>query len=159
MMGRTLWNSSIDFDREALDYFEKTYGPDGVKVMAYLKKLTSLFNPPYLRGEREMVDEEASQRYASIEAYVKTFTPVIMANLKISCRSQAQSWCYLKLHQEFCVHYASMLEQRSRGNKEGTHEKWNTLKEFLCVHEDEFQKVFDLYEFVQTFEVMTNRFL
>ncbi len=159
MMGRTLWNSSFDFDKEAVEYFEKAYGADGHKAMAYLEKLTGLFDPPYLRGEREMVDMETSQRYASIEAYVKTFTPVIMDNLKLSNKSQAQSWHYLKLHQDFCIHYASMLEQRSLGNREGTHEKWNAIKEFLCDHEDDIQRVFDLYEFVQTFEVMTDRIL
>jgi hypothetical protein len=163
IMGRTLWNSSLDFEQEALEYFEKVYGHDGHKVMGYLKELTILFYPPYLRGERDMVDMEVSQRYASIEAYVKSFSPVIMDNLELSgpqpiCKNQAQSWRYLKLHQGFCVRYASMLEQRSSGNREGTLEKWNALKEFLCDHEDDFQRVFDLFEFVQTHEVQTDIF-
>ena len=53
VMGRTLWDSGLGFEDIAEDYFAAAYGADGPACREYLAKLSELFDPPFVRGEKE----------------------------------------------------------------------------------------------------------
>lgn len=157
VLGRTLWDKTLDYEKIAEEYFGQAYGNDGHKVMNYLKEISRRFNPSFIREMME--SEEMSKSYAEIEDFVKSFAPVIKANLNHEDKAKAKSWYYLDIHMDYCIHYSKLLEKRMKGDIEGTYEKWDQFKAFIFANEDNIQKVFDPYELLQTYEVMTNKLL
>ena len=81
VLGKTLWDKSLAFEDIAKEYFRDAYGTDGDKVREYLRKLSAMFNPPLLRGDADRSDKAALEAYRQIEAFVKSFEPVIRNNL------------------------------------------------------------------------------
>ena len=52
-MAEALWNKNADFDNVTHKYFNAAFGDDGDIVSEYMKKLTTLSDPVYMRGEYE----------------------------------------------------------------------------------------------------------
>jgi len=152
VMGRTLWDDTLEFDEIAEDYFASAFGKDGEACRSYLATLSMLFDPPYLRKEKEQLSEESAQRFAKIPAVVEGFVPTIERNLTQTKGCQAQSWRYLKYHGEYAARFARALEARARGDKEATAALWQETKQYLQQNEDAIQPVFDLFEFISTLE-------
>lgn len=150
VMARTLWDASSDFAALAEDYFRSAFGPEGGLVRLYLARLSELFDPPYLRGERPVQSEEQAARFASIPAVVEAFRPIIMRHLDLADPCWATSWRYLTLHAEICVLLARTLAARARGDKDGVAVRWEELQTYVRQHEMEMQPVFDVFEFIRT---------
>lgn len=155
VLGRTLWDKSLAFEDIAEEYFRDAYGKDWDKAKEYLGRLSAMFNPPLLRGDANRSDKAALETYRQIEGFVKSFEPVIKSNLNNSNKTLAKSWEYLDFHKDFCIMYSKVIEARLAGDIEKTRAEWAKLKDFLCRNEDRIQPVFDIYEFFETFDIMT----
>lgn len=155
VLGKTLWDKSLAFEDIAKEYFRDAYGTDGDKVREYLRKLSAMFNPPLLRGDADRSDKAALEAYRQIEAFVKSFEPVIRNNLNHSNPALAKSWDHLDFHKDFCIMHSKVIEARLTGDIEKTRERWASLKDFLCKNEDRIQPIFDIFEFFETFDIMT----
>lgn len=149
VMGRTLWQKDLNLDSIARDYFVSAYGDDGLKCMEYLKKLSELLNPPYLRGERPLVDAAASRQFGEIPAFIEKFRPAIEKNLQLENASHAKSWEYLYEHGLIVSKFAGVLEAFAAGKIELFMSLWEELKLFICKKEDELFHVFDVYMFIR----------
>jgi len=117
VMGRTLWNDKLDFDELAKKYFSCAFGQDGEKCLEYMARLSELFDPPYLRGERELIDKNAAERFSGICEYVDDFRKVIEANAGSDDPCHAASWKYLKYHSDICCLMAVALEAMASGKR------------------------------------------
>lgn len=155
VLGKTLWDKSLTFEDITEEYFKDAYGIDGDKVREYLRKLSTMFNPPLLRGDADRSDKAALDTYRQIESFVKSFEPVISNNMGHSDVALAKSWDYLDFHKDFCIIYSKVIVSRLLGDIEKTREIWTEFKDFLCQNEDRIQAVFDIYEFFETFDIMT----
>ncbi len=155
VLGKTLWDKSLAFEDIAEEYFNDAYGIDGDRVREYLRKLSAMFNPPLLRGDADRSDKAALETYRQIEAFVKSFVPVIINNMNHTNQTLARSWDHLDFHKDFCVLYSKVIEARLSGDIEKTRERWARIKDFLCRNEDSIHPVFDIYEFFETFDIMT----
>jgi hypothetical protein len=153
-MARTLWNDTADFDETAKDYFVSAFGEDGEKCLAIMTKLSELFTPPYFRGEISEADQQLTRNYELVRKVCEEYEVLINRNLSLENTSQRKSWQYLPYHKEICLRMAEMMIYRTQKDMEKVNMTWKALKEYLYVNEDNIQPVFDLYEFIQTFEVM-----
>lgn len=149
-MGRTLWNNSLAFDDIAEDYFKSAFGADGGLVLDYLKRLSELFDPTYLRGERQWVDPEAANRFSKIPKVVDEFLPIIQKNKNNLDRCRAKSWVYLELHTVICKLLSSALEAKASDNYKELTILWDKIEKFLQENEDEVQPVLDVFLFINT---------
>ncbi len=154
MMARGLWNKNGDFETEAKKYFASAFGKDGEKVRAYLKTLSELFVPPFMRGELGRKSEEAAESYRKIEGFVESFIPVIEENIIATEGNVRRSWEYLMLHSKLLAPYADMLVSAADGDVETMVKKSKKL--FVCAREIEWDvhNVFESYEFA----ISINRF-
>ncbi len=155
VLGKTLWDNSLAFEDIADEYFRVAYGADGDKVKEYLRRISAMFNPPLLRGDADRSDKKAHETYSQIEDFVRSFEPVIKSNMNHSDPALARSWDHLDFHSEFCIRYSKVIEARLSGDIEKTRKLWTELKDFMCRNEDRIQPVFDIYEFFETFDIMT----
>ena len=148
VMGRTLWNRDAGFEEIASDYFAAAFGPDGVLCRDYLHRLSQLFDPPYLREERAVVDHAAADRFSTIPGVVDAFRPVIERNLGLADGVQRASWRYIRHHADVCHGLAGALEARARGDKTAATERWHEVRSMVREREPQLQSVFDVFLFV-----------
>ena len=153
LMGEALWSGNADFSARAGRYFRATYGEDGGAALAYLEKLSRDFDPPTLRGEKPIQSAENAEKYRAIPAFVDEFLPTVKKNLEKALPTvQRRSWECLAFHAEVCKMIAAVLAACAEGDNSGAAEKWETLKTFVCENEVEFQREFDVFEFILVWE-------
>ena len=150
VLGLTLWNDKLELQAISDDYYLAAYGAHGELVGGYLAELSKLFCPPYLRGEKPVVDAEVAAGLALIGAHVKSFLPVIQAHLQTGSTAQAKSWEYLALHAEYCQKLASALLARANGDQEAARVGWQGVVQYVWANESVLQPVFDPFLFVNT---------
>lgn len=62
VLGKTLWDSGLEFEQIAEEYFTAAFGDDGLLCMKYLETMSEHFDPPYLRGQKAVVDIAQSDK-------------------------------------------------------------------------------------------------
>ena len=172
VMGRTLWNRDIPYDKVADDYFAAAFGPDGKLAKGYLESISYLFDPPYMRGETPKVCPENAESLAKIGGVVDAFLPTIerniatpplppllrggMKNLPPLQRGGeggvcwAKSWFYLKHSAHICKLLASACEAGARDDKDAAKERWEATKRYVQEHEIILHPVLDVFFFINT---------
>ena len=65
---------------------------------------------------------------------------------------QRRSWECLAFHAEICKRIAAVLAACAEGDNSGAMVKWETLKKFVCEKELDFQREFDVFEFILVWE-------
>ena len=148
VMARTLWNRDLSLDEIARDYFESAFGPDGAACREYMAKITDLFDPVYMRGEKTVVDPEVAERLGRIPGVVEAFRPVIERNASSKNPCWAKSWEYLRYHAEICAMLSNALEARARGNMESAAQEWERAKRYVQESEPVLHPVLDVWNFV-----------
>ena len=146
-MARALWDSSIGFDKIAGDYFEGAFGPDGKACRAYLTKLSELFDPVYMRGEKPAVSDEAAGRLSQIPQVIREFLPTIERNIGNENPCRAKSWLYMKYHAEICTLLAEALEARARDDKQTALDIFEKVKQYVRENEMALHPVLDVWNF------------
>jgi hypothetical protein len=148
VLARTLWDSRIQFEDIVNDYFTHAFGPDAQACLNYMQELSKLFDPAYLREEKEKVNAVQAEQFSSIPQVISDFKPVIEKNRKLQNQIQAKSWEYLATHAEIATLFARTLEAKARGDEELLKERWIQLTSYVQENEDAIQPVFDVFEFI-----------
>ncbi|MCX7746735.1 MAG: DUF4838 domain-containing protein [Clostridia bacterium] len=156
VMGKTLWNDKTNFNDLADDYFVGAFGEEGALCKEYLKSISDLFDPPFIRGEKKGEGQKVLEKLAQIPHVISRFQPVIERNLKRDNLCWATSWNYLWVHSKLCILLAEMITLRIRENKEKTQLKWDEVKKYLQLNEDKIQPGFDVFEAIAAVEIFNN---
>lgn len=151
ILGKAQWNNKLSFDEIVDEYFKASFGEFADNCKVYLKNLSLLFDPNYLRGLKEKINEKNAKLFSSIPEYIDEFRPIIEKNMHCEEKHMALSWRYLYIHARYATMLAKILEARAEGNKSIVDQKWNELENFLQQEEDSIQKVFDVFQFIKTF--------
>ncbi|MGI5878421.1 MAG: DUF4838 domain-containing protein [Christensenellales bacterium] len=152
IMGHTLWSGSLDFEGEAARYFDAACGRDGALCRAYLAGLSRLFDSKALRGEKPIKGAESARRYREIPAYIDEFLPVIERNREEGPLCHRRTWEYLSLHAQLCRGLAAVLAARAEGDDRAADDAWAEVRDWACRNEQRMQPVFDVFEFISTWE-------
>lgn len=150
VLGLTLWNDSLELQAISSDYYLAAYGADGALVGEYLAELSGLFCPPYLRGEKPVVDAGVAAGLAHISDRVQSFLPVIQVHLKTGSGAQVKSWEYLAMHAEYCQKLALALLARANGDQEAAKVGWQSVVQYVWANEPVLQPVFDPFLLMNT---------
>lgn len=148
VMGKTLWEDTLQFEEIAKDYFEHAFGEDGLRCKEYLSQLSAAFNPPYLRNETEQISREVAEKFSKIPDIIQSFSEIMIKNRQQEDKSISKSWRYLEYHTNICCKQASILVCKAMGDKEGMLKQWFSLKEYVLKNEADFQEAFDVQMFI-----------
>ena len=151
IMARTLWDKSTTYSGYSEEFYKVSFGDDWKCALEYTEMMTRLFDPVYMRREKEQIDPAQAEHFAEAQTLIKDFAPCVDRNIKSSQnKSLRASWEYLRLHGEYCSLLAAAWETRARGGdlKEG----FEKLAEWVRQNELALSEVFDLYEFFFTYE-------
>lgn len=152
VMGKTLWDDTLQFEELAKDYFMHTFGVDGMLCKEYLSQLSVAFNPPYMRNETEQINKEAAEGFSKIPDMIQAFSKIIVKNLQHEDKCISKSWRYLEYHSNICCQLASVLVCKANGDNEKMRKLWFSLKEYVLKNEACFQEAFDVQMFISTLE-------
>lgn len=152
VMGKTLWDDTIKFEDIAQEYFKGAFGDAGLKCSMYLEKLSDMFYPSYILEKIADIDENEAARFAEIVEYVKVYKSFIEENIKENLDCHGLSFRYLKLHAEIVSQYAQILEARAQKNEQKAWLIWEKLRHLLCGEEENIQRVFDVYQYIDTMD-------
>ncbi len=150
VMGRTLWDAKADFVAVADDYFRSAFGPDGPACRDYLERLSELFDPVYIRGEKEWMDAGQAQRFARAPDMIQGFMLTVAANLESDASCHRASWRYLKHHAELVQGLARAFHAKALGMDEAAQKAWEATKQFAWDKEPDLHPVLDTWLFAMT---------
>ncbi|CAN7749264.1 DUF4838 domain-containing protein [Paenibacillus sp. LjRoot56] len=155
VLGKTLWNDEADFKQLAKAYFIDSFGDEGEACLTYLKTISDLFDPPYMRGEKPRVSREAADKLRFVQEVVNAFRPVLERNIGSELHPTiAKSWEYLQIHAEIISLFAGALEARADGKAEEARQLWAKTSDYVQRNEDLYQPVFDVFLYIQTLHKM-----
>jgi hypothetical protein len=153
LMAEALWNKNADFNHAAKEYFNAAYGHDGSLVMDYLKRLSELFDPPYIRHEKPQADPQKAGIFNSIGSFIDTFGKTICENLKEEKNpdpSLRYSWRLLQIHGGLCRILAGALAAKAGGEQKKAEDLFGDAIAFVRLHELEIHEAFDATIFINT---------
>ncbi len=140
-MTRALWDKNSDFDAVADEYFVAEYGEKAGGVRDYLEKITTLFEPKYLR--KRYPSEEHAKQFEAIPGVVADF---LAKNPEIVKSSDYEPYASLAYHGEICVLFAKFLAKMARG--EDTAEARAALKDCIYKTEMAVQNRLDVWNYI-----------
>ena len=137
MMGRTLWDNTIDFDKESEIYFKKVFGEKyGLKLRDYQKSLSEYFSPEYLRGRIPPSDEVAANLRKAAEI-CREFRPTALAAIEAD-DSHSKFWSGALGHTRFAVLFALALAEKINGDPDVADSYRQAAQDFVHAHEEEY---------------------
>ena len=122
VMGKGLWDAQAHFPTVVDQYFGDVFGKkEGPAVATYLRRITELFDPPFLRGEKpdQRSLETALRNFAQVEGLVGDFLPTIEKGTRSADNVRAAAW---KIMREHAWHVCA-LARLHRAVHEGDAEK------------------------------------
>lgn len=168
MMGETLFDSSIEFDKKADEYFVGAFGEEGGKCREYLEQLSALLCPSNFRVGGENGVEEAglgnievqkeswinnkdvAEKAAQIPELIQNFIPVIQRNISSATDpAQILSWRYMEYHGRICILFSELLLAGAKNCMEEAKEKCCEIQDYLSEHEMEFHNAFDAFLYIR----------
>jgi len=169
MMGETLFDKNLDFEKVTNEYFDGAFGADGAKCREYLEGLTNLLSTSNFRVDAVLdVEEEGvgqavtrmrswknnpevAKKAKEIPDYINAFLPTIEENIaNATTNAQMDSWVYLGYHAEICKLFSQVLLAGAEGRIEGAQKAYFELEKYVGEHELEFHRVFDGFLFLRS---------
>ncbi len=156
-MAAGLWNKDRAFTAIEEDYYRAAFGPDWAKARGYLSELSEMFDPEYIRGDREAsggssgnVRCDRMPAFERVPEAIEAFRPVIEANLALAEPVWAASWAYLREHADLCACLARAYAARYRGDMSEAKKWWDAAAKLARERERKVEAVLDVYLFTNT---------
>ncbi|MEG0014232.1 MAG: DUF4838 domain-containing protein [Cellulosilyticaceae bacterium] len=145
VMGKTLWDTSLDFEEIAQDYFTHAFGQDSDKCKEYLTSLSEIFDMDYWHLARGAEDKAFSEKVLKAHQIVEQFEEIALANQNHKSDTEKLSWQYIAYHLEYTKLFANALSAKAAGQEELANKYWTEFANYICENEDELQRVLDVF--------------
>jgi len=156
IMGKTLFDTSLNYDEMVDEYFEASYGEFAKTVKNYLYEISILVPHKYMRHETEMVNTEISKSFKkSIETVKKYKSEFKESFEKLDNNQKAMMSIIIKSTEIFEVLF-NLFYMKAKGiEKEKIIALWIKFSLELDKIELELSNVIDMYHF----KLITERLL
>ena len=159
-----LLDRDCDYEKVKEDYFRHIYGEKWKEAEAYLAEISNLFEFSYMAGEKGE-DDTIGKRYSpsrveklsKIKEVAERGRALAEENISLPVRVQTVSMRLLYRHAEYCELLADMMIELAQGNKEGTKEKWEKLRDDFGAYEYELERYYDHFLAMQTFYMILEK--
>ncbi|RDY27306.1 DUF4838 domain-containing protein [Romboutsia weinsteinii] len=149
VMGKMLWNKTIDYNELKKDYFQAAYGPNWESVYRYLEKLSNLSSCDYFNSIGDRINSKMDFNYRVVGEICKEFLPEIKRNIIDSEGIQNEFWEVLAYHREYSVKISEGLSYLCCGKKQEAQDVWEELLNFIRINEKTYQSYLDVYRLIE----------
>ena len=157
-MARALWAGAVDFEEMAAEFCHLAFGHDGGAVVEYLRGLSTLLKPAYLRLELSQEDAALAERFASAKQHIDGFLPLVKRNLRAAEDDFIRgNWEMLRLHTDLATMLSQALAHRARGERPQMLKVWQAAAAYTRSIEPRVQPLFDVYEYIKTLQPFFER--
>ena len=159
---RTMFDKSLTYEQLEEDYFSHAYGNGWKEIVAYLDKLSNVFDASYASGRNSQdpnvnayYNPAVARQMNGIEPVLAEGEAVCKAHYNSDYRVQTVSIRLLEFHVEYCRLLASALIKKACGDDDGASKAQNVFRRETGKREAEFQPYFDhtlvMYSFTNLF--------
>lgn len=160
------FDTSVEFDSFADEYFKASYGNDYKLAYDYLSKVSELMSPDILQTKMNIVDldgdigskkkiavkkwvdnPQVQDDFREVIALADSFEAVAKAHLEEENLTVRKSWKLLYYHTDFCRRYADILLAQSLGDVQKAKQLLADFVEVFSKIEQEISTEFDLFLF------------
>ena len=145
VMAKTLWNTDLEFEKIAIDYFRHAFGENWEVCKAYLMNISEVFDMDYWHIERGRINKAFAEKVIKAHAIVDTYKAHILNNQDHTNETEKLSWNYIRYHLEYTKLLASALAAKANGEEELAIRCWSEFANYICIHEDELQRALDVF--------------
>lgn len=146
VMGKTLWDKNVDFSDIKNEYFRAVYGDCHSDVCSYLSELSDLY------FELNFDDKDFKKSNTRAGTCEKALICLKDFGEKLeSMPGNSDVWIRMKFHNRIWHDLTEALLIKFKGDSRAAKEKWIDLKEYVFDNEDEYQPVFDVWNFANLF--------
>ena len=150
VMGRTLWNADLSFEAIVGDHLNAAFGEHGAAVGAFLTRVSELFDPPLIRGEKDDTARAAAPAsLARVRDATGAMRSHVATGIQDSVPAVRRSWEYLAAFLDLCELLADAFSARYAGAADAPERAWKVFH-WARAHERDLQPVMDLFEFQHT---------
>ncbi len=148
-MAGGLWNRDSVFTDISAEYFTAAFADDAAAVEEYMKTLSELFCPAYMRGEKPISPDEMKKRISDAKTVIDGFEQLFITKNGNS----SDDWSMLKHHAHICRMYADALRAGIDGDAEEAERIRKEIFEYLDLTEPELNECFDVGTFEYIWEL------
>ncbi len=144
--GETLFDSSVEFEALAEDYFSHAYGADWKEACAYLKQVRDRLDYATLFAVRAGKAGYCAQKAAQIgelDGITAAFRPVIERNRIQKKRAAAIAWKLMGYFAEYAEGIAEVVQRMLVNDKEGARQSALALQDAFSGHEIYIELYYD----------------
>jgi len=148
-MAAALWNKGQAFEDFTDLFFTDMFGDSSNEMKEYFKTLSSLFQPPYMRGELEYINEESARMFDEIPAILNDMLPKLTFrcdNESDICRKK--TWHSLTLHSQLCAYLAETFSFKAKGLQAEAEASWKRTVDYANFIEPQVHNLFDAKYFI-----------
>ena len=171
LMGETLFDKSLDYEKYVSDYFDSAFGRDGALAREYLERVTEYIDPRAVRVVVDVTYEDTGMgnttstggvkgkpenipRLEKIYPLAEAFKETVSRNLELSDPCHRKSWRLMQYHTEYVKRYADILIALAKSDEEGAYKLYEDMLDFLSHMEAEYSLDFDLHLFARKMKSM-----
>ncbi|WP_317367016.1 DUF4838 domain-containing protein [uncultured Tyzzerella sp.] len=145
VMAKTLWDTSLEFENLAKEYFENAFGEDYEKCQSYLKEISDIFDTDYWHLRAGQLDEKVAKDLQNVHTIVENFRKICEKNQNHIDKTENLSWKYINYHLDYVIYFADALRLKAGGNDEEANKHWEKFRDFICKNEDDLQRALDVF--------------
>lgn len=145
VMGKTLWNTELDFEEIAQDYFRSAFGEGWEVCKAYLMKISEIFDMDYWHLGGGSINEAYSKKVLEAVEVVSDFKEIAKFHQNHVHPTEKLSWKYIAYHLEYTTLFAKALSAKAAGEEALANTYWSAFAQYLNENEDELQPALDVF--------------
>lgn len=155
MCGQLLWNTGLDPDQIAQDYYRHCFGSSWRACRRYLETVSSAFDMDFWNG-KSCVDK--AQALEKLDAFLKEFPSLAKQALATEPSEQKCQTCsheILKAHREYVALFAKAIRCKLLGQDAEADAAWKDFTDYICRMEESLQPWLDVYRVIEIGENYT----
>ncbi len=174
IMGETLFDKSLDYEKFVDGYFSSAYGKDGALAREYLERVTEYIDPRSIRVVVDVTYEDTGMGNTTVSGGIKgkteqiprigkiyplaeDFKKIVLRNLTASDPCHRKSWKLLAYHTDYVKRYADILISLANEDVDKANLQYAEMLDFLSHMEAEYSLDFDLHLFARKMKSMINQ--
>ena len=144
VMGYSLFDPSVSFEKLADEYYSAAYGKEWKAVLSYLSDLSSLCSCDYFNGKGDRINPEITANMESLIERIHIFEETI-SHHEDSSEMTSLFWKQLDYHHSYSLQLGKALLLLSQGDAEGAQLIWRSFQNWVCENELSYQSCLDVY--------------
>ena len=156
MCGQLLWNTGLDPDQIAQDYYRHCFGSSWRACRRYLETVSSAFDMDFWNG-KSCVDK--AQALEKLDAFLEEFPSLAKQALATEPSEQKCQTCsheILKAHREYVALFAKAIHCKLLGQDAEADAAWKDFTDYICRMEESLQPWLDVYRVIEIGENYTD---